>query len=444
MKTNKLNIDFFEEGIKDGPFKVPANYFDDLSESIINKTTLQQSKFWISKAGVLKIAAVFVVAIFVSTLVYREVAFKKSPVDNYYTKKTSNEQPNSLNPDETSTNNPGNNIANVESVRVADTVPSEVVLKKGGKNIGSNYRDAIIVDKPIATNQRLINIDKSNPYLHDTNINPVNTFSQGQIVPPGGGNETQSGSGVARTTNQSDVLNIISKVIDTCSSSSIVLKPLGGSQKHPELKYLWSNGKTTQNISVDKSGVYGVTILKNDEKIPFANIEFRVNILPPPVITLDPDMVICSFESVLLKSGVPENIGYSFKWSNSEKNESNIFLSNLSPGIHEVELTIEGCAGDLYSKKALVTVNDCKLQIANVITPNGDGKNDKFVIQGIENYPNSTLLIMDRNGKLIYENHNYSNDWGGDQNEEGTYYYLLKLKDGKDTQKAGFLTIIKK
>ncbi|NSL85869.1 DUF11 domain-containing protein [Chitinophaga sp. Mgbs1] len=66
--------------------------------------------------------------------------------------------------------------------------------------------------------------------------------------------------------------------------------------------------------------------------------------------------------------------------------------------------------------------------IPNTITPNGDGKNDKFVIPGLERYPGSRLEIYNRWGNQVYFSNNYANNWDGYGLNEGTYFYVLKLK----------------
>ncbi|NIG56389.1 PKD domain-containing protein [Chitinophaga sp. Cy-1792] len=66
--------------------------------------------------------------------------------------------------------------------------------------------------------------------------------------------------------------------------------------------------------------------------------------------------------------------------------------------------------------------------IPNTVTPNGDGKNDKFVIVGLEKYPGSPIYIYNRWGNQVYQNKNYDNSWTGDGLNEGTYYYILKLR----------------
>ncbi|MBC9933950.1 gliding motility-associated C-terminal domain-containing protein [Chitinophaga qingshengii] len=74
-----------------------------------------------------------------------------------------------------------------------------------------------------------------------------------------------------------------------------------------------------------------------------------------------------------------------------------------------------------------VTVSGDDIFIPNVITPNGDGKNDRFMIIGISRYPNSSLFIYNRWGNQVYQSKNYQNEWDGHGLSEGTYYYVLKL-----------------
>lgn len=84
--------------------------------------------------------------------------------------------------------------------------------------------------------------------------------------------------------------------------------------------------------------------------------------------------------------------------------------------------------------------------VPNVITPNGDGKNDVFRIDGLELHPNHTLSIFNRWGNEVYRSNGpYKNDWNGNGLNEGTYYYLLKIKekDGSERNTTGWITLIK-
>jgi len=82
--------------------------------------------------------------------------------------------------------------------------------------------------------------------------------------------------------------------------------------------------------------------------------------------------------------------------------------------------------------------------VNNILTPNGDGKNDFFTIKGLEKYPANKLTIFDRGGRLIYSTTNYQNNWDGYLNGkplmEDTYYYMLDL--GINGTIKGFISIL--
>ena len=80
---------------------------------------------------------------------------------------------------------------------------------------------------------------------------------------------------------------------------------------------------------------------------------------------------------------------------------------------------------------------------ANVMTPNNDGLNDVFMINGIELYDNSRLNVFDRWGNKVYESDNYKNDWDGGDLPEGTYFYTLEVDDPDNTIHKGALTILR-
>jgi gliding motility-associated-like protein/uncharacterized repeat protein (TIGR01451 family) len=85
------------------------------------------------------------------------------------------------------------------------------------------------------------------------------------------------------------------------------------------------------------------------------------------------------------------------------------------------------------------------LRVPNVFTPNGDGKNDTFVVPDLTNYAENEIVIINRWGNSVYQKKNYQNDWTGEGLNEGTYFYLLKVKSHKgnwDTYK-GYITLLR-
>ncbi|WP_083937817.1 T9SS type B sorting domain-containing protein [Hymenobacter aerophilus] len=63
--------------------------------------------------------------------------------------------------------------------------------------------------------------------------------------------------------------------------------------------------------------------------------------------------------------------------------------------------------------------------IPNIITPNGDGKNDVFRIVGLPVGP-WQLRIYSRWGKQVYINENYQQDWNAKELPAGNYFYHLQ------------------
>jgi uncharacterized repeat protein (TIGR01451 family)/gliding motility-associated-like protein len=87
------------------------------------------------------------------------------------------------------------------------------------------------------------------------------------------------------------------------------------------------------------------------------------------------------------------------------------------------------------------------LRMPNVITPNGDGKNDVLKFPGINAYPENTLSIFNRWGNEVWHSNGaYQENWSGEGLNEGTYYFILRVKDktGKwQTFSPRWITLLK-
>lgn len=90
------------------------------------------------------------------------------------------------------------------------------------------------------------------------------------------------------------------------------------------------------------------------------------------------------------------------------------------------------------SAKVLIQIEEpTPLVIPNAFTPNGDGWNDQFVIQGLDDYPDNSFRVFNRWGSVVFEATPYNNDWDGTTNNsalriagkmavDGTYFYIFK------------------
>ncbi|MEO6631846.1 MAG: gliding motility-associated C-terminal domain-containing protein, partial [Mucilaginibacter sp.] len=84
------------------------------------------------------------------------------------------------------------------------------------------------------------------------------------------------------------------------------------------------------------------------------------------------------------------------------------------------------------------------------LSPNGDGKSDALIIEGITSHPENKLQIISRSGNLVYQAKGYDNATkvfdghanNGKLQQPGTYFYSLEYKDGKETKhKTGFIVL---
>ncbi|SDG13766.1 DUF7948 domain-containing protein [Epilithonimonas hungarica] len=185
--------------------------------------------------------------------------------------------------------------------------------------------------------------------------------------------------------------------------------------------YNWSSGETTQTIKADKEQIYTVTVTNKFGCKNTASTTVKKAKLA------DIQSIIISNNSANIIMSLAGDYLYSLdkvNWQTSNKFE------NISNGNYTV-----------YVKTNL----DCNLgsktftifSLSNVFSPNGDGINDTWKISGIENYPNSEVKIIDRNGKLLIDTITKEElfEWDGKFNGHklptDTYWYQIKISDGR-------------
>jgi gliding motility-associated-like protein len=91
---------------------------------------------------------------------------------------------------------------------------------------------------------------------------------------------------------------------------------------------------------------------------------------------------------------------------------------------------------DPFEPKAVV--------IPNVMTPNGDNKNDLFIIKNLMDWTTREVTIMNRWGEMVYQNVDYKNDWDGGTLSDGVYFGILYISYNGTIEEYSFdLTILR-
>lgn len=134
--------------------------------------------------------------------------------------------------------------------------------------------------------------------------------------------------------------------------------------------------------------------------------------------------------------------GHTYNFLGKTLNSSGKYIDTLK--------TINGCDSVVTLRLTVETDPLKELSIPDGFSPNSDGTNDTFEIKGIEAFPESEIIIMNRWGNKLFDSKPASS-WDGKNHEGesigkdlpiGTYFYILKLGNGYNTKK-GYLYLNK-
>lgn len=207
----------------------------------------------------------------------------------------------------------------------------------------------------------------------------------------------------------------------------------------PNATYQWNfngtplTGATTNSFQTPVAGTYTLTVTTACGTYTSNPVEINVRVLNN--VSISNSVIICTGETVQLQAGG----GVEYTW-NPASGLDNPNVSNpvASPDkTTDYTVTVKDQYGCRATATVTVTVMCDTLDIPNGFSPNSDGTNDFFVIDGINNYPGNVLFIYNRWGNLVYKKRDYDNTWDGRSNvngvmfgqelPNGTYYYILDL-----------------
>ena len=87
----------------------------------------------------------------------------------------------------------------------------------------------------------------------------------------------------------------------------------------------------------------------------------------------------------------------------------------------------------------ITVIIDYNVIVTNLLTVNGDGYNDTWIVKNIENYPGTETIVVNREGQQVFYSSAYDNTWDGTYKgkhlPDGTYYYFIKFKNSDKVYK---------
>ncbi len=231
-----------------------------------------------------------------------------------------------------------------------------------------------------------------------------------------------------------------------CEGSKITLQASGS------LYYSWTpvTGLSDPNIanplaSPLTSTTYTVKV--SNQFNCSAKDSVRITVLVKPTANAGPDKKITAGESTSLQ-GVAGGDVSAFFWTPVQFiSNSNILTPVVSP-LSDITYTLHVASGNgcgTATDDVFIRVFK-KIVIPNAFSPNGDGINDTWFIEGLDSYPESETNVFNRYGQLVFHAAGYSRAWDGRFNGKslpaGTYYYTIDRKNNFPLS-SGWLLIIR-
>lgn len=172
--------------------------------------------------------------------------------------------------------------------------------------------------------------------------------------------------------------------------------------------------------------------------------------------TISPEFSVCPNGGVQFDGTVTTG---TFLWDNTSGELSDQFtpIPIATPTGDSTTYTYvyQNSASCTYPGSVLVVYDttDCNAladEITNAFSPDGDGVNDGWFIDGINNHPDNRVMVFNRWGDVIVEFSGYNNadiiwegkNQSGDELPAGTYFYVIELMDS-GTSRTGWVQLTK-
>jgi gliding motility-associated-like protein len=175
---------------------------------------------------------------------------------------------------------------------------------------------------------------------------------------------------------------------------------------------------------------------------------FRLGIDPMPVAAATPNLITLGATAQLSAAGA-NAINYTWVAVGGTGIIGSVATINVRPaGTTTYAVVVTNSFGYQATVPLLLTVIvDYKLVPNNLVTPNGDGVNDRWVIPNIDMYPDNEVIVYDKAGRAVFTKRGYNNEWDGTVNgkklKEDAYFYVIKFNKDGALPIRGYVSIVR-
>lgn len=217
-----------------------------------------------------------------------------------------------------------------------------------------------------------------------------------------------------------------------------------------------SNHNATINLT--EGGWYTFYYTTSNGTCPTTSDSIKLfRMAKPEILNFSSDTTVCE-KTVLDLIGSDPYEGVTATWyfdqgigAFSDETSSTTQLTDYKLGTNVILYSFSSPYCGVVNDTLILTYNNCdgkEFVIPTLITPNQDGKNDMFVIDGLNvKYPDCKVTIINRWGGVVFESKGYPLPWEGTHKGKpvpvGTYYYIIDLNDGSGELLRGPISVIR-